>query len=239
MPTESIVITIDGGVACGKSTLAHRLAQKLAYVHLDTGAIYRSIALFLERHHIQPDSAPELITSTLDKLRLNFPLQGAAMPFRVQLLHSDAPPEELGEIIRLPRIAGLASAFAALQAVRLRATKLQHAFAKAQRAVVADGRDMGTVVFPAATVKFFLTASVEVRAKRRFLEMQAKGIEGDYAEVLAELQLRDARDSARELSPLLPAKDAIIIDNSDLDLEAQIDIMLAQIAAKIQPNQGK
>lgn len=235
MARKSVIITIDGGGACGKSTLAGLLAHKLNYIHLDTGAIYRSIALFLDRQNLSPDSAPDLLAEHLQNLNLRFPCNNSG-GFQVELLSATKVPEDLSLSIRAPKISELASAFATLAIIRNRAIELQQKFAREHWGIVADGRDMGTVVFPEATIKFFLSASVEIRAQRRYEELRNQGITASLTEVLEELKIRDQRDKERSLSPLIPAKDAIIIDNSHIDLDTQLTMMLAKISDKIKAN---
>lgn len=225
---ESIIITIDGGVACGKSTLARMLAQKLNYIHLDTGAIYRAITLFLIRNNLDETSSEAQISQQLTQLNLQFSPNNSQGQFILHLINSNGR-EDISELIRLPKISRLASIWASLSTVRNKATSLQHNFAQQYPCIVADGRDMGTVVFPKARLKFFLSASIEVRAQRRYQELKNKNINTSYAEVLEELKIRDQRDSQRSLSPLKPASDAIILENTNLDLDSQLEIMYKAI----------
>lgn len=231
---EAIIITIDGGVACGKSTLAQLLAQKLDYIHLDTGAIYRAIALFLDRNNLACDADENQISQQLTKLNLYFPPNKSGN-FILHLVNSNSS-EDISELIRSPKISQLASIFATLATVRAKATNLQQDFARQYKGIVADGRDMGTVVFPKATVKFFLSASIEVRAKRRYQELKNKNINISYTAVLDELKIRDQRDLQRSLSPLKPADDAIVLENSELDLNSQLEIMYITVQKIKQSN---
>ncbi|MCX7793387.1 MAG: (d)CMP kinase [Thermodesulfovibrionales bacterium] len=196
------VITIDGPSGAGKSTVARLLAKRLGYLFLDTGALYRTVALYLkEKNAIQADDAT--IQRLLQECKISYDGENI-------LLNSRSVSSE----IRTPEISELSSIVSTKKVVRDFLTELQRKIASG-RDVVAEGRDSGTVVFPEGK-KFFLTASIEERAKRRWKELKEKGIEADIEEVRESMNRRDQRDSTRELAPLKPAESAIIIDTTEL-----------------------
>lgn len=209
---QKIIIAIDGYSACGKSTLARQLAQKLSYTHIDSGAMYRAITLYFIRHNIDL-SHTEQLDNALKHISLKF------MP-------SDSGDQELwmnGEnvesLIRGIAVAEQVSAVAMLPNVRAFAVSCQREMGK-QNGIVMDGRDIGTVVFPEAALKLFMTADFDVRVQRRWEEMKAKGIMASREEVKENLTARDYKDTHREISPLRQAEDAIVLDNTYLT-EAQ------------------
>jgi len=202
------VVTIDGPSGAGKSTAARLLAQRLGYLYVDTGAMYRAVALAAERTLVSPedDAALGALCAGLD-----LKLEPEAGALKVYLAGEDVTGE-----IRRPEISSLASAVSARRAVREALWRLQRELGRQGQAVF-EGRDTGTVVLPGARWKFFLTAAPEVRAKRRFNELAAKGLAVSLAAVEAEMAARDAADSGRALAPLRPAEDAVIIDSSGLE----------------------
>lgn len=217
---EGPVIAIDGPAGAGKSTAARTLAERMGYALLDTGAIYRAVAVHLERLRIGPDE--EVIpASALRSVALR--LETSERPPRV-ILGSD----DITELIRDERVAGLASRFSAKPEVREALLGFQRDLARRGRMVV-EGRDMGTVVFPDAQVKFFITADLKERARRRYLELIAAGLEVESGQVLDEMRARDARDFSRKTSPLTKAPDSIEIDTGGMSPEEVVENMLKVI----------
>lgn len=207
------IIAIDGPAASGKSTTARHLAKLLGFVYLDTGAMYRACALQAERTGTNL-SDPEDVREMLEELDIRIELDGEA---NIILLDG----EDVSQAIRANTISKLASDISALPPVRHKMVELQRKIGH-KGGVILDGRDIGTYVFPDAEIKFFLTASAEERAKRRWLELYAKGIKKPPAEVLAELQTRDKNDASRELAPLAKAEDAIEIDTTGMSIDQQV-----------------
>lgn len=205
------VITIDGPSGSGKGTIAHRLAVKLGFHVLDSGALYRLLALAAQQHGVQTnnEAALQVLAAHLDaQFQDN---QGEAM----LVLEG----EDVTHSIRTEEIGAAASKVAALPSVREALLQRQHAFRETP-GLVADGRDMGTVVFPDASLKIFLTASAEARAERRYKQLIGKGFAADLAAIVEDIKARDLRDSQRAVSPLKPADDAIVLDSTALGIEA-------------------
>jgi cytidylate kinase len=218
-----LIIAIDGPSGAGKSTLAKRLAKKLRFIYLDTGAMYRALALKVLRQGVDlADDArlAELIAGTEIDLQ--------EMHGRLAVLLDG---EDVAGQIRTPEISQMASKVSALRVVRARMLELQRAMGK-RGSVVAEGRDIGTVIFPEAEVKVFLVASVSERARRRYDELKASGRVVDLDETRREIEERDKRDSERDLAPLRPADDAVLIDSSSVDA----DEVAATVLAHIQTN---
>lgn len=217
-----MIIAIDGPSGAGKSTLAKRLAKQLGFIYLDTGAMYRALALKVLREGIDlSDDAllAEVVISTDIDLREN------AGRLEVLLDGRDVAAE-----IRTPEVSQMASRISALKSVRARMLELQQAVGQ-RGSLVAEGRDIGTVIFPEAEVKVFLDASARERARRRYQELKAAGREVDFDATLKEMEERDRRDSERALAPLRRADDAMVIDSSDLDAEAVAAMVLARIGS--------
>lgn len=215
-----MVVTVDGPAGSGKSSASRLLAQELGFAFLDTGALYRAIALAAQRDGMQQAGEAEL-AAWLKQVPLEARSQGGR--FVVFLDGQDVEP-----FIRNEAISQLASRLSALAPVREHLLGLQRAAGRAGD-LVAEGRDMGTVVFPGAEAKFFLTAGESERAHRRWLELTQSGQQVDMADVLADLRLRDQRDSQRSLSPLRPAEDAVVLDTTPLSL-SEVVAALAQKA---------
>lgn len=210
---EKLIIAIDGPAASGKSTTAQLLARQLGYTYLDTGAMYRACALQAQRKGV--DIGDErAVQSLLQDLDIRIEITGETNSI---FLGS----EDVTAAIRAPEISALASSISALPPVRHKMVELQRKLA-ASGGVILDGRDIGTYVFPNADLKFFLIASADVRAHRRWLELKSKGIEADHEQVLRDLIQRDKNDSARALAPLSKASDAIEVDTSLMSIAAQV-----------------
>jgi len=215
------VLTIDGPSGSGKGTISARVARQLGWHLLDSGALYRLVALGAERHHIplEDEIALAEYAESLD-VRFELPESGSEP---VTLLEG----EVVGDAIRSETCGNAASKVAALPAVRAALLQRQRDF-RQQPGLVADGRDMGTVVFPEAGVKIFLTASVEERAQRRYKQLIEKGISANLAGLLKEIAERDARDSQRKVAPLKPAEDAIILDTTSMTIDQVVEKVVQQ-----------
>ena len=213
-----VSVAIDGPAGAGKSTLARRLAAELGYIYVDTGAMYRAIGLYALRAGKDPKD-----NAAVDALLPQIELRLASIAGEQHIYLKD---EDVSTAIRT-EAAGMAAS-----AVRAFLLELQRSMAKKQD-VLMDGRDIGTVVLPDATVKIFLTASPEARATRRWKEYQAKGIDTPYEEVLADVKQRDYQDTHRAAAPLKQAEDAVLLDTSALDFEQSLDAMKQIIAKKI------
>jgi CMP/dCMP kinase len=208
---KGIIIAIDGFSSTGKSTLAKQLAYKLKFTYVDSGAMYRAITLYFLDHHIELSDTAQIIKA-LDQIVLTF------IDNKISL--NGAPVDEQ---IRSMAIANLVSEVAALKEVRKFAVAQQQALGE-QKAIVMDGRDIGTTVFPKAELKIYLTADEHVRALRRYDEMKLKNPTISLDEVVENLKHRDLIDSTRDVSPLRKAKDAVILDNTALTMEQQLEI---------------
>ena len=222
---ELYSVAIDGPSGAGKSTLAKAAAAALGICYVDTGAIYRTIGYGVYCRGIDPSDAAA-VAAVLPEMRLELHYDQAGLQ-RMKLADRDVTEE-----IRLPEMSKYASKVSAIPAVRDFLLELQRDQAR-RRSVIMDGRDIGTVVLPDATVKIFLTASPEARATRRWKEYQAKGIDTPYEEVLADVKQRDYQDTHRAAAPLKQAEDAVLLDTSALDFEQSLDAMKQIIAKKI------
>ena len=211
-------IAIDGPSGAGKSTVAKALAKRLGFVQVDTGAMYRSVGLYIYRKGIQPDDAdaviPQLENINID---LGFSEEG-------QRIYLNG--EDVSEKIRQNEISAYASKVSAIPAVRAFLLEMQRKLAR-EHSVVMDGRDIGTVVLPDAELKIFQTASVKERAKRRYLELTEKGQIVDLETIKKEIEERDYNDSHRAAAPCVPADDAVIIDNSNITIEENVAMITA------------
>lgn len=221
--TKPTAVAIDGPVGAGKSSIARAAAQRLGFIYCDTGALYRSVGLYCHRNGVDLKNA-DAIAAQLDKIKLEIRLVDGTQ--RVFLNN-----EDVSEEIRLPEISMAASAVAPVPAVRAALLDLQRDTA-AKSSVIMDGRDIGTVVLPNADVKIFLTAKPEIRAKRRFDELVAKGKDVKFKDVLRELNERDYADSHRETAPLKQADDAVLADTSELDFEQSVELVCGIIRGK-------
>ncbi len=217
--SKKIIIAIDGYSSCGKSTLAKALARKLNYNFIDTGAMYRAITLYFIRNNVRLDD-PENVAEALKNVNLHFEFNEAKG--KSDMFLND---ENVEQFIREMTIAQKVSEVAAIKAVRVFAVKQQQVMGK-KKGIVMDGRDIGTVVFPNAELKIFMTADIEIRVKRRFLEMQEQHQNISIEDVIHNLQMRDYIDSNREESPLRQAEDARVLNNSDMNQEQQLNLAL-------------
>jgi cytidylate kinase len=221
--TNQLVITIDGPAGAGKSTVSRTLAAQLGYIYVDTGAMYRAVAV-LARDAGGQDPLDE---QGLKKLCAGLDFQFVDKDGMVRLL---ADGRDVTLEIRKPEISALASAVSAISAVRERLSSIQRQMGE-RGGVVLEGRDMGTVVFPDADIKFFLDAEPEVRSHRRYLELEAKGETITPEEVFQQMLDRDNNDRCRSLAPLKPAADAIVLDSSRMRIEEVVQFMLNHIEA--------
>ncbi|MDD6495280.1 MAG: (d)CMP kinase [Prevotella stercorea] len=215
---KKIVIAIDGYSSCGKSTMAKDLAREVGYIYVDTGAMYRAVTLFAMRNGVFDAD------DNIDEARLKALLPDVKLTFK---LNSETKLPEVclnGECverdIRTLEVSQHVSPIAALPFVREKLVEQQQAMGK-EKGIVMDGRDIGTVVFPDAELKIFVTASAEIRAQRRFKELEAKGMPANFDEILQNVEQRDYIDTHRETSPLRQADDALVLDNSHLTIADQ------------------
>lgn len=229
MNRKRLNIAVDGHSSSGKSTLAKQVARALHYMYIDTGAMYRAATLFAMKERLVTTTeinAPAL-EQALDRMYLQFKFNPGTGTSDIHLNGTNVEKE-----IRTMEVAKRVSLVATVPAVRKKLVALQQRMAE-DGGVVMDGRDIGTVVMPDAEVKFFLTASSQVRAQRRLEELLAAGKETTYEEVLENLLLRDRIDSTRATSPLRQADDAVVLDNSELTLDEQFDFMLATVRKRM------
>ena len=214
-------IAIDGPSGAGKSSIAKAVAATLGIVYVDTGALYRTVGYYVRSQGITREDKAGIV-ACLPAIHIEVRYENGAQ-------HVYLNGEDLGDKIREPEISMYASAVSAVPAVRSFLLDTQRDIA-AKNSVIMDGRDIGTVILPNADVKIFMTASVQARAKRRTLELAAKGIEAKYEDVLREMEERDANDRDREVAPAVAAPDAILLDNSDLTVEGTVQAVLDIIA---------
>lgn len=226
---KKIIVAIDGHSSCGKSTMAKDLAREVGYIYVDTGAMYRAATLFAIRHRVFLEDGTineSLLCELLPQLQITFRLDESTRLPVVQLNGEDVEQE-----IRTLEVSSRVSPIAALPFVREALTKQQQAMGK-QKGIVMDGRDIGTVVFPNAELKIFVTASAEVRAQRRYDELTAKGQNVEYDDILKNVQERDYIDSHREVAPLKQAEDALLLDNSQLTIPQQKEWLMEKFIEK-------
>lgn len=216
---KKIIITIDGWSSCGKSTLAKQLAKQLGYVYIDSGAMYRAITLYFLRQTVDLNSKKE-VTKALENITLEFEHNEKSNQSEI-LLNG----ENVEYMIRDMIVAEKVSDVAAVKEVREFAVDQQKKMGK-KKGIIMDGRDIGTTVFPRAELKFFMTADIAIRVERRFKEMYEKNPNVSIEEVKNNLEMRDYIDSNREVSPLRQAKDAIVLDNTNLTMEQQLKYAL-------------
>jgi len=223
---NKLKIAIDGWSSCGKSTLAKQIAKKLGYTYIDSGAMYRAITLYFMRNEIDA-TEPDAIHQALSRIELKFK-KGLSSDASDMCLNG----ENVEEQIRSMSVAHEVSKVAAIKEVRDFAVHQQKEMGK-EGGVVMDGRDIGTVVFPDADVKLFITASPEIRAQRRYKELMEKGMNVSMDEVIENLKKRDHLDSTRTFSPLIQANDALVIDNSEMSMDGQLEYALELIQNSI------
>ena len=226
MSTKPINIAIDGYSSCGKSTLAKSLAAQLEYVFIDTGAMYRAVALYFLRNNIDFDNEAQILKA-LAAIKLNFVYNATSLKSDMVLNGENVEAE-----IREMRVSEKVSEVATIGAVRDFAVAQQQAMGE-YKGIVMDGRDIGTVVFPTAELKIFVTADPAIRVERRFLELQITNPTIRKEEIEANLQHRDLMDTTRERSPLKQAEDAIVLDNTNMTREEQFNLALSWALAKI------
>lgn len=215
---KDIIVAIDGYSSCGKSTIAKALAQYAGYTYVDTGAMYRAVALYALRLLGDEAINREAVVPILSNIQIGFVQTTDGQ-------HVTLNGEDVEAYIRTLDIGNLASQISTIKEVRAHLVAQQQAMGKA-KGIVMDGRDIGTVVFPNAELKIFLTASPEVRAKRRFKELECKGENPIWEDVLADVNDRDYRDTHRAESPLRQAEDAIVVDNSHMNREEQMEYII-------------
>ncbi len=220
MKKNGLVIAIDGPSGAGKSTAARRLAERLGYIYIDTGAMYRAIGWKAKREGIDPADEARL-SDLCGRTEVTIKKDNSDPRFAVDGV------DVTGEI-RTPEMGMMASAVSKSRVVRARLLTLQRELGRGG-GVVMDGRDIGTVVFPDADVKFYLEASAEERGKRRYLELKAKGMDVDRVRITKEIEERDRQDSGRALAPLKKADDALLIDSSAMSIDDVLDRMLSEI----------
>lgn len=223
---RKITIAIDGYSSCGKSTMAKQLAEKLNYLFVDSGAMYRAVTLYLLEHKVRIDDI-SAVEHALNDIEIKFIENTASGKFETFLNGKNVEQK-----IRKPEVSNWVSPVSTIKAVREKLVAIQKSLGT-QGGIVMDGRDIGTVVFPNAELKIFMTASAEVRAARRLNELKQKGIESTFEEVLQNLQTRDDIDSNRKESPLTRADDAIVLDNSILTEAEQLDLVYDWALQKI------
>ena len=229
MTTRKIIVAIDGHSSCGKSTIARALAARFGYIFIDSGAMYRTVTLFALRNHLIEGGVvnQEKLIEKLPEINIQF-------RFNPETGKSDAylNGENVEEEIRQLTVSQNVSPVAAIPEVRKKMVSLQQEMGK-DKGIVMDGRDIGTVVFPQAELKLFVTASTEIRAKRRFDELLTKGEVVSFDEILKNVQERDFIDSTREVSPLKKADDALLLDNSFMTREEQLDWAIAKVEGRL------
>ena len=223
----NLKIAVDGFSSCGKSTLAKSIARALDFIYIDSGAMYRAVTLFCLNHKIDVTDQKK-VSSILNKINIHFEILNGEN-------HTFLNGKDIENIIRKPLVSDYVSEIAIISPVRKMLVEQQRALSK-DKGVVMDGRDIGTVVFPNAEVKLFLIADLETRAIRRYEEMKAKGLSTNLMDVSKNLQHRDFIDSTREDSPLKQAKDAVVIDNSYMTREEQLEKALEIIEEKTNIN---
>jgi cytidylate kinase len=214
---KKLTIAIDGPAGAGKSTVAQIVAQRLQYTYIDTGAMYRAVTWKVFQSGVDSDNTEDIIkiAETID-IKLEY--IGGKTCISVDNL-------DVTEAVRTPEVTGLVSVVAQIRGVREAMTKLQRLMAKAG-GVVMDGRDIGTHVLPAADIKIFLTASIDERARRRWLELKGKGYEVDFEQLKKDISCRDEMDCGREIAPLIKAEAAVLVDTTALSIDGAVQVIL-------------
>ena len=227
---KKITIAIDGHSSCGKSTMAKALARKIGYVYVDTGAMYRAVTLYALRHGMIDAEGrvdEQTLEASMDQVKVSFTLNA-----ETRIPETCLNGENVEHDIRGMEVSAHVSAIAALPFVR-RVMEAQQKAMGRDKGIVMDGRDVGTVLFPDAELKIFVTATAEVRARRRYNELKAKGMDADYDEILKNVQQRDYIDSHREVSPLRKADDALELDNSNITLQQQDEWLMQRYLERV------
>lgn len=226
---KKIIIAIDGHASCGKSTFAKMIAKELRYIYIDSGAMYRAVTLYSLRHGFTGSNGTdrESIIKDLSSISIRFSYNADTGDYETYLNNENVEDE-----IRSIEISGYVSEVSRIREVRNRMVELQREIG-IFKGIVMDGRDIGTVVFPDADIKIFLTASVEVRAMRRFLELKGKGVDANLEDIKSNIEERDRMDSSREISPLIKAEDALLLDNSNMTPERQMSWFRELLKKKI------
>ena len=220
MQTDRVTIAIDGPAGAGKSTVAKAVAKALGILYLDTGAMYRAVALFALQNGVQPADA-SAVGALLDKIQLRIEAQPDGQ-------HVYLNGVDVSQAIRTPEVSQGASDVGTIAAVRAKLVALQQEIARGQ-SVVMDGRDIGTHVLPEARFKFYMTADVRERARRRYREMLQKGEKADLAAVQKQMEARDYNDSHREFAPLRQAQDALLVDTTHMDLQQSVEYVVRRV----------
>lgn len=219
-----INIAIDGPSGAGKSTLARKLAEKMNYIYVDTGALYRTVGLYMLRNEIDPQDA-EAVAAALPEI-------GVTLRFINGEQHVYLNEEDVSADIRIHEVSRCASLVSAIPAVRQFLFETQRKMA-AEHDVIMDGRDIGTVVLPNADVKIFLTASAEVRARRRYNELLERGQEVQFEQILADVNQRDEQDMNRAVAPLKPAEDSVIVDTSECSFDESLALLHKTVTERL------
>ena len=225
MSEKRYAVAIDGPSGAGKSTLARAAARALGILYVDTGAIYRTVGLYVRQRGVEPADQPA-VQALLREIHIEMRYGEDGLQ-RMLLCGADVTDE-----IRLPEISVLASQVSAIPAVRDFLLEMQRDMARRQ-SVIMDGRDIGTVVLPAAEVKIYLTASAQERARRRYLELQQRGTPQDFDQLLREIEERDMRDRNRSVAPLRPAEDAVVLDTTACTFEQSLEKLLGIVRARL------
>ena len=225
--SKNIVVAIDGYSSCGKSTLAKALAKKLHFVYIDSGAMYRAGTVYFLRNNTDLTNERE-VEKALDAIHLNF----HSRDYQTHITLND---EDISEEIRQMAVSEMVSEVSAIKAVRIEMVKQQQRLGRSKN-IVMDGRDIGTVVFPDADIKLFMTADPKIRAERRYKELIEKGDNVTLEEIFNNLAHRDYLDTTREESPLTRAEDAIILDNTSINEEQQLEFALEHISPLLSPH---
>ena len=207
-------VAIDGPAGAGKSTVAKRVAKELGFIYVDTGAMYRALAVFFLKQGLRPEDTEKIAKSCKDaKVSIGY-------EDGVQQVYLNG--ENVTSLLRTEEVGNMASVSSAVREVRAQLLELQRELARTED-VVMDGRDIGTNILPNADVKVYLTASVETRARRRFLELQEKGVECNLADIAHDIEERDTRDMNREIAPLKQAEDAVLVDSSNMSIDEVVE----------------
>lgn len=226
---KKIIVAIDGFSSCGKSTMAKELARRTGYVYVDSGAMYRAVALYCIENRLIKESGidTDALRERIKELRIEFITDSATQRQSTYLNGEDVEKE-----IRTLKVSRVVSPISALDFVREALVRQQREMGR-NKGIVMDGRDIGTTVFPDAELKIFVTATPDIRARRRYDELQAKGEAGNYEEILANVKERDELDQHRAINPLRRADDAIVIDNSRMTVQEQMDWLLCEFQKKV------